>query len=555
MKEKRQEPNNLTDAQKDITVSPEEEASLLSSLKAEGASFVPDKLAGIMRKAGVEQTAVSAKDEADILSAVKKEGSSFVPNDLLAIQKATGTVPVPADQESLAIHEKVKNEGDEIVKNAEPAVFAKTGVRRRWSFGASFKAHKLSWIGGFATGAAAIALAVSLSVINNKSQATLAYVSVSVESASSYNNNSTSGLSLLASGTSATVNSYTPSFSFVTDGKNIAKANTLSANNYSATLVKAKIASVTDVAAPSLIAEKLLPPSYDLGYLETKEKNLPNSITITIHSDNASFAGKYQSSYKDAINKYLTANKIYAEVTFKAEEDSSLSSYTNELSSEKAAKVLKAYGFISNDGADTTNKEVYLAALAKEDDDILDELLNAFSATASSALSDEAMSSVHDGISLAYLRYINGYKLDFSENTSSLQAALAMRAYLLPWESRQHSFNPSEYMDDNAYYINSNPSWESLAVGYVAGMANHIDNTQKALSVYYRIRDQIMASSNTQDSFKSLLYGVAERATNFRDRGAFPDDRDYDDGRHDHGEPGGDWGPGGGDWHEGEDDW
>jgi hypothetical protein len=115
-------------------------------LKAESASFVPDKLADVMKKAGVEAPVIEKEDEETILSSINKESSSFVPNDLLAIQKATGTVPLPSDQESLAIHEKVKNEGDLMVKEAEKEVFAKTGTRRRWSLSESFKSHKVTWI-------------------------------------------------------------------------------------------------------------------------------------------------------------------------------------------------------------------------------------------------------------------------------------------------------------------------------------------------------------------------------------------------------------------------
>lgn len=547
MQENKKEQNNLTDLEK-IEVTPEDEASILGSLKAESSSFVPDKLADVMKKAGVEAPAVGKKDEMAILSSINKESSAFVPNDLLAIQKATGTVPLPSDQESLEIHEKVKNEGDLIVKEAEKEVFAKTGTRRKWSLAASFKSHKVTWISALALGATAAAVAVGVIVTNgNKvTTTTMAYVSVSVQNASSYNQSRQSA-SLANEATTTTTNTYIPSFSFVADSKNIAKHATLSADNYSASLIKAQISSLTsDIEAPSLIATKLLPPSYDLGYLETKDKRLKNNITVTIYSDSNAFSTQYKASYKSAIDDYLTKNSIYADVTINASTDSSLNSYINDTSSDKAQTILKAIGFLTSNGSDTTNKDVFLKALANEDDTVLNSLVNAFTTVASSPLSDQALVDVHDGIALAYYRYIADYTLASSEKIVDLQNQLSKpdNVYWLPWGRSSFSPDAARSLLDNSYYINANTSWESEATTYRNGLVYHINNRQDALSVYYHIRDLINSSTKEKTDFVSLMNSIVLRVNGAGGTGgAFPDEHDYDHGGHDHG----DWGsePGG----------
>jgi hypothetical protein len=547
MQENKKEQNNLTGLEK-IEVTPEDEASILGSLKAESASFVPDKLADVMKKAGVEAPVIEKEDEETILSSINKESSSFVPNDLLAIQKATGTVPLPSDQESLAIHEKVKNEGDLMVKEAEKEVFAKTGTRRRWSLSESFKSHKVTWISSLALGATAVAVAVGFIVTNgNKvTTTTMAYVSVSVQSASSYQK-PVSGAYLAEAATTTTANTYTPSFSFVADSKNIAKASTLSADNYSASLVKAKISSLTsDIEAPSLIANKLLPPSYDLGYLETKDRTLKNNITVTIYSDSSAFSSQYEASYKSAINDYLTKNSIYADVNITALTDSTLNSYISDASSDNAQKILKAIGFLTNNGTDTANKEAFLKALSSEDSTVLDGLVNAFTAVASSPLSDQALVDVHDGIALAYYRYITGYTLTSTEKVADLQNELSRpeNAYLLPWGRSAFSPDADRSLIDNSYYINANAEWENQASTYHNGLASHIMTQGDALSVYYHIRDLINASTKEKAEFVSLMNSIVQRVNGVGGNGgAFPDEHDHDHGGHDHGDWGGE--PGG----------
>lgn len=547
-----------------------EEKSILAALKMESSSFVPDKLDSIMKEAGVKASTVSAHEEKKILSSIKSEANSFVPDGLLAVQQATGTVALPTDQESLAIHEKVKNEGAAFVKEAEPKVLKETGTKKRWSFAASFKAHKVSWIGGALLTGTAAAVAVGILLPNNTPTTTvnaLAYVSVSVESASSYAKSSATSPAYDETATlsaASTANTYIPSFSFVANNKNLAKKDSLSADNYSATLVKAKIATISaDISAPELIASKILPPSYDLGYLETKDKTLRNNITITIRSDDASFATNYQQSYQDAVNAYLNTNKIYADVTFATSTDTTASDYLSGLSEEKAQKVVKAYGFLSNNGVDDTNKDLFMKALAKEDDEALDGLIEAFNAVASTPLSEEALSSVHDGITLSYYRYITGYKLDTKETANRLKKAFVRHfqniASLFPW-SMPNPDDLDEFFDDDSYYINANAALEGKATTYAEGLADNMRNAGDVLSVYFRIRDLINASTNNANKFEDLMDSVTERVSRFAkdgNEGAFPDGDEHDHGGHDHGNgnQGDGWGDGGGDWDYDDDNW
>jgi hypothetical protein len=561
MNAKRKEPNNLTDGFKRIELAPEDEKSILSALKFESASFVPDKLEAVIKETIIETETLPAKEEKAILSSLNRESAAFVPNRLLAIQKAIGAVPLPSDQESLAIHEKVKNEGEALAKKSESAVFQRTGTKRRWSFSTGFRAKKIPWVGVFATTAAAIGLVIALvSDDGAKALGTIAYVSLSVESASGYNANADKasvGERESNYGTGST-NTYIPTFSFVTDGRNVAKANTISANNYSATLVKKKIGVISsDIEAPSLIADKLLPSSYDLGYLETKNNKLRNNITVNVYCGNPDFVANYENRYQNAINAYLSENKIYSDVTFEAASDSSVGACINEVDSRKAERLIKAYSFLSDNGANDEWKEAYLGALAEEEDDVLDALIDAFTATAGSQLSDRALENVHDGIALAYYRYITDYSLDKTENAEKLQEELAKQlrhiANMFPWAQSGGFERQKSNLKDDSYYVISDGEWEKAASVYQEGMVYGIADQGDVLAVFFHIRDLIMADVEDAGDFISLMRKVSKRSRDFGTHaGAFPDDGEHDGGYHDHGNgnQGGDWGSGGGDWDE-----
>ncbi|MCI1245419.1 MAG: hypothetical protein LKG11_05700 [Bacilli bacterium] len=560
MNAKRKEPSNLTDGFERIELTPEDEKSILSSIKLESASFVPDKLEAIIKETIIKIEVLPAKEEKAILSSLNREGAAFVPNRLLAIQKATGVVPLPSDQESLAIHEKVKNEGEALAKKSESTVFQKTGTKRRWSFPATFRSNKIPWVGLVATTAASIALTIGLvSDDGDKALGTIAYVSLSVESASGYNANANrASIGECESGyVPNSANTYIPTFSFVTDGRNVAKANTISANNYSATLVKKKIGVISsDIEASSLIANKLLPSSYDLGYLETKNNKLRNNITVNVYCGNPDFVANYENRYQNAINAYLSENKIYSDVTFETASDSSIGAFINDVDSRKAERIVKAYSFLSDNGANDEWKTC-LGALAKEDDDVLDALIDAFTATASSQLSDRALENVHDGIALAYYRYITDYSLAETEDAKKLQEALAKQlrhiASMLPWAQSGGFERQKSNLKDDSYYVISNGEWEGAASAYQEGMVSGIANQGDALAIFFHIRDLIMANVEDAGDFVDIMRKVSKRSRDFGTHaGAFPDDGEHDGGYHDHGNgnQGGDWGSGGGDWDE-----
>lgn len=541
MQEKK--PTNTTKPTEAIEVSPEEEASILSSIKLEASSFVPDKLQDVLKAAEVQEETVTPKEEAMILASVQVESKAFVPDDFTKIAEATGTVQIPHDQESLAIHEKVKNEGAEIVPDVEDTVLAETGTKKKhWSLGASFKKHWIPWVSGLATVAASIAVVAVIATTNKTTAVTLAYVSVDVQSASSYNNTSVSAVKQAE--TSTTINSYIPSFSFIANGKNIAKASTLSADNYSASLVKAKITSITDQEAPSFITDKLLLNSYNLGYLETKQAGLNNHITVTITSNSSTYLANYKDSYTAAITKYLSDKNISAKLDINTTEDNA-SDYLSGLSEEKSQKVIKACALLTNDNVNDANRETYLKALAKEDDTLLDNLISALTACSSSTLSDQALTDIRSGISLAYLRYINGYTLDSTEKASNLQMKLAYKAYLLPWARTAFSPRAGEFLNDNSYYIISNADFEKIAATrpYANIDIDRFNTPEEALSVFFHIRDLINAETTDVEDFDSLLTSVKMRAEQYgHEPGAFPDEHGHDDG--DHGGPGGhdgDW--------------
>jgi hypothetical protein len=233
-------------------------------------------------------------------------------------------------------------------------------------------------------------------------------------------------------------------------------------------------------------------------------------------------------------------------VNITASTDTTLNSYISDTSSTKAQKILKTIGFLTNNGTDTANKDAFLKALANEDDAVLDGLVNAFTAVASSPLSDKALVDVHDGIALAYYRYITDYTLTSTEKIADLQNELSRpeNASWLPWGRSAFSPDADRSLIDNSYYINANADWESQASKYHNGLASNIMTKEDALSVYYHIRDLINASTKEKAEFVSLMNSIVQRVNGVGGNGgAFPDEHDHDHGGHDHGDWGGE--PGG----------
>jgi hypothetical protein len=199
-------------------VSPSEEKEIISKLNAEAYAFVPDKLLDIMAACHLDAS-VAPADEAEIISALEGESQAFTTHSLSSIQKATNTYNPSLDTASLALNEKVKNEGADIVPNVEDEVYEKTGARRHFSF----KKHWIAWTSGMLVGAASIAMVV---MVTNGTFATSAegtYVSVTVTPAS-YASTQTSiayAYNSASSTTTTSMNSYTPKWSFSADASNL----------------------------------------------------------------------------------------------------------------------------------------------------------------------------------------------------------------------------------------------------------------------------------------------------------------------------------------------
>ena len=93
-------------------LSPLEEKELLSLIKAEASSFVPDKLCSILEACGIE-SGVSEEDEAFVLGLMKT--NVFVPNDKEALNKATGAFAPKAGKEEQALARRMRREANAFV--------------------------------------------------------------------------------------------------------------------------------------------------------------------------------------------------------------------------------------------------------------------------------------------------------------------------------------------------------------------------------------------------------------------------------------------------------
>src|SRR5574344_1706012 len=257
----------------DNAVAPEEEKEMKGLLKEEAASFVPDKLQDVMKAAGISN-AVSEKEEEDLIKALEGETKAFVPNDLGAVKKATGTYNPYLDQEALATQEKLHNEGADVVPNVEDKVYKETGAKKHFSFGAYFKKHWIPLTSGVAVAAAAIAVIAIVPNLVKQTSASTTYVSVTITPASSLL--TTTGVSGLVSttldeadaqaGTSYSLNRYTPSWSFVADAANLVKASTFTPMNYSGKLLESNYnLSIAEGITAYEATAKLIPPSYQGG--------------------------------------------------------------------------------------------------------------------------------------------------------------------------------------------------------------------------------------------------------------------------------------------------
>ena len=403
-------------------VSPLEEKKILSQLNAEAYAFVPDKLMDIMAACHLDSS-VAPEDEEAIVAALEGESQAFTPHSLNAVQKATNTYNPALDTASLALNEKVKNEGADIVPNVEDQVYEKTGAHRHFSF----KKHWIAWTSGVLVSAASIAMVV---MVTNGTFATSAegtYVSVSVTPASYAASQTSVAYAYNSNSATTTMNSNTPKWSFSADASNLVELSTFSADNYSAKLVA--YTPTSKVQAYEMV-KNLVAPSYKSGYLETKDPSVRNLITITVSSTQSDYSSKYADEYQSQVNAALTSNKIYATVNFVFNDLSASLQNVKDATAE-------SYVQLFNGLSDAYNGGLSIDVIKSIPTDIVDAMNNVISSAATAKLSLRSLRALKQGLVKSYNYYVGNEKSSLSADEAKKKRDTLINNYAgnLPWAS------------------------------------------------------------------------------------------------------------------------
>ena len=144
-------------------LSPEQEKEILSLIKAEASSFVPDKLLSVLKACGIESE-VSEEDEAFVLGMLK--GNSFVPDDKAALEKTTGVIAPDLKKDEKALTRRMRREANAFVPNKKREIYNKTGLKEHFSF-ARFMKKNWAFVGAGAAAIAGISIGAN-AYLNNR---------------------------------------------------------------------------------------------------------------------------------------------------------------------------------------------------------------------------------------------------------------------------------------------------------------------------------------------------------------------------------------------------
>ncbi|MBR5990501.1 MAG: hypothetical protein IK034_01530, partial [Bacilli bacterium] len=348
-------------------LSPEQEKEILSLIKAEASSFVPDKLLSVLKACGIESE-VSEEDEAFVLGMLK--GNSFVPDDKAALEKTTGVIAPDLKKDEKALTRRMRREANAFVPNKKREIYNKTGLKEHFSF-ARFMKKNWAFVGAGAAAIAGISIGAN-AYLNNREivNAASSYINVSITPSTCEVQAPMRGYE----GTSeAQSNNYKPSWGMSADNKNL--VTDVKANNYSANLVAVSSANLLEKSAYQAVAD-LINPCYEKGYLEAVNKDSLNTITIDIVSTIDNYADIYEESFKEALNSALQRDRVYANVEFNVFRIDTLVR-TDHL---KMGKISKIYS--------TFNRDVDVKVIADYSEELINNLDAAISSTALARLSE-----------------------------------------------------------------------------------------------------------------------------------------------------------------------
>ena len=508
-------------------LSPEQEKEILSLVKAEASSFVPDKLLSILKACGIESE-VSEEDEAFVLGMLK--GNSFVPDDKAALEKTTGVITPDLKKDEKALTRRMRREANTFVPNKKREIYDKTGLKEHFSF-ARFMKKNWAFVGA---GAAAIAgLSIGANVyLNNRDivNAASSYINVSITPSTCEVQAPMRGYE----GTSeAQSNNYKPSWGMSADNNNL--VTDVKANNYSANLVAVSSANLLEKSAYQAVAD-LINPCYEKGYLEAVNKDSLNTITIDIVSTIDNYADIYEENFKEALNSALQRDRVYANVEFNVFRIDTLVR-TDHL---KMGKISKIYS--------TFNRDVDVKVIADYSEELINNLDEAISSTALARLSETGLKTLTEGIKETFLSFTGAKQIKSSltpEEFEMCRNELASQAW------RLRNYFGTEDVDKLFQFLSD----ENGAV-YISDLNKFMmDENPMFKDLYKEVRNYILAkATETEQDYNNFLQSVSKHAESAqKSTGYFPDVGKADPGIWSHGEgwceP--EWGPGGwgGWWH------
>ena len=511
-------------------LSPVQEKELLSLIKAEASSFVPDKLCEILEACGIE-SGVSEEDEAFVLGLMKC--NVFVPNDKEALDKATGAFVPKADELEDSLTRRMRREAKAFVPDKKREIYSETGLKEHFSF-SRFVKKGWPFLSGAALAIAGIAVGTRVYVRDQEDiKSATSYINVAITP-------STCEAPALAKDAEPKTNNYKPSWGITADNNNLVKQ--VSANNYSANLVAVKSDTLLEKSASRAVAD-LINPCFEKGYLEAVDKTSPNTITIDVVSTIDNYSDIYEGHFKDALESALQKDRVYANVQFNVHHIGRLV----KTDTIKAGKISKIYT--------TFNRAIEVERIAKSDSNILDNLDTAINATALARLSEAGLGQLKEGLKETYLSYLGikpiASSISSEHEFNARKAELAMNAWCL----KQY------FGTGDGDKLSTALSREDGAI-YVSDLnVFMIDETPKFKDNYREVRNYILAkATSNKENYIRFLEDLTKHAKLAqKSTGYFPDASKADPGVWSHGEgwceedwgPGG-WAPGGwgpGEWH------
>ncbi len=509
----------------DDKLAEKEEAELLSLLRGEAYAFIPDRLSSVLRSCGVIGSDGQNGEKNEIIAAIR--GEPFAPNLLPSIEKEIGIFDPFRNHYAIALTEKMRNEGRDIVPNVKKQVYERTGLRPRFSLRHPLDGRLIAFglLGTIGLGLGSAALLSGLSA----EPVAASYITVSVTPASfaaveSESQSSSSGFSPNA------INGFQPSWGFAADETNIVTSFSYANRSAWLALQSGTFAPVGKNACEAI--PDLIPPAHANGYLETDDKTKRNIIRISVFTTDDSYEAKYSANYAEALDAALRSadNRIYARIYFSAQaiDGRNLRGFAKE----PGLPIGLYSAFCDNDGSvGLTLEEIEEGKM-----DVLRPLRDAVDAGQRAKLSDMALRGLKRGLAESYRLYLNPTKPNATEEeVAAWRAELKEASGSIPWLRGDDALS---LIDQDAYYI----------MGGDIGFGG-----TETWGLYAKIRDYVLKKRTAdQTSYIAYLKEIGELAEKGQEStGYLPDaPTGIDMGGH---SPGGgpnagDWGEGGGEW-------